>query len=126
MLGCVAQVKEYVPPGPEAADAPLPLHVCALANPARDTAVQLVRECQTYSSCVAVVQVKEYVPPAPEAADAPPTSLSLVQLKADGEAKQAALEGWCKTAYGEVSLPRGGGVLRTDWGEGGAGSSLSA
>jgi hypothetical protein len=46
--------------------------------------------------------VKEYVPPAPEAADAPPTSLSLTQLKAEGEAKQAALQNWCKTAYGEV------------------------
>jgi hypothetical protein len=62
--------------------------------------------------------VKEYVPAAPEAADAPPTSLSLVQLKADGEAKQAALESWCKTAYGEVSLhvlgqgAGGGGVTQ--------------
>lgn len=47
-------------------------------------------------------QVKEYVPPPPEAADAPPTSLSLNQLKAEGEAKQRALEGWCRTAYGEA------------------------
>jgi V-type H+-transporting ATPase subunit C len=46
--------------------------------------------------------VKEYVPPAPEAADAPPTSLSLIQLKAEGEAKQRALETWARTAYGEA------------------------
>jgi hypothetical protein len=43
------------------------------------------------------------VPPAPEAADAPPTELSLNQLKAEGQAKQAALEAWARTAYGEVS-----------------------
>lgn len=49
------------------------------------------------------VQVKEYVAPPPEVSGAPATSLSLAQLKAEGEAKQAALESWCKTAYGEAS-----------------------
>lgn len=50
----------------------------------------------------AYTQVKEYVPPAADAPDAPPTSLSLAQLKTEGEAKQTALEHWCRTAYGEV------------------------
>lgn len=48
------------------------------------------------------VQVKEYVPPPPDAADAPPTDLSLDQLRREGQAKQQALENWCRTAYGEV------------------------
>jgi hypothetical protein len=47
-------------------------------------------------------QVKEYVPPAAEAVNAPPSELSLSQLKAEGQAKQAALEAWARTAYGEV------------------------
>ncbi|KAF6262753.1 vacuolar H+ ATPase V1 sector, subunit C [Scenedesmus sp. NREL 46B-D3] len=47
-------------------------------------------------------QVKEYVPPASEAAEAPPTDLNLNQLKAEGQAKQSALEGWARTAYGEA------------------------
>lgn len=47
-------------------------------------------------------QVKEYVPPPPEAANAPPSSLSLSQLRAEGEAKQAALQAWAAAAYGEA------------------------
>ena len=47
--------------------------------------------------------MKEYVPPAPEAATAEvPVNMSLDQLKAEGEAKRATLETWCRTAYGEV------------------------
>jgi len=48
-------------------------------------------------------QVKEYVPPAPEGAAAEvPVNMSLDQLKAEGEAKRATLETWCRTAYGEA------------------------
>jgi hypothetical protein len=46
------------------------------------------------------------VPPAGEASEAPPTELSLNQLKAEGQAKQSALEAWARTAYGEVSSVR--------------------
>jgi hypothetical protein len=72
----------------------------------------------------ACVQVKEYAPPPPDTPDAPPSSLPLSALKAEGEAKQATLESWCRTAYGEVrvcvcrnvddSTPQvaGGGKLR--------------
>jgi hypothetical protein len=48
-------------------------------------------------------QVREYVPPAEG------VELSLAQteqLKRDVEHKKAALEQWCKTAYGEVSHSR--------------------
>lgn len=47
-------------------------------------------------------QVKEYVPPPPEADVAVPTNMSVEQLRAAAEAKRAALENWCRTAYGEV------------------------
>lgn len=56
--------------------------------------------------CVAFVvlfQVKEYTPPPPEQADVPSSDKGLNQLKAEGQAKQQALEQWCRTAYGEVS-----------------------
>lgn len=56
-------------------------------------------------------QVKEYVPPAPEAVNAPPSELPLAQLRAEGQAKQAALEAWARTAYGEV----GGGWGVQGW-----------
>eukprot|EP00878_Enallax_costatus_P006736 GHUV01007062.1.p1 GENE.GHUV01007062.1~~GHUV01007062.1.p1 ORF type:complete len:354 (+),score=90.62 GHUV01007062.1:158-1219(+) len=47
-------------------------------------------------------QVKEYTPPPPEQPDAPSSDMSLNQLKAEGQAKQQALEQWCRTAYGEA------------------------
>jgi hypothetical protein len=47
--------------------------------------------------------VKEYTPPAPEAAGVEvPANRSIESLKAEGESKRAALEAWCRTAYGEV------------------------
>eukprot|EP00775_Hariotina_reticulata_P014548 gene14548-104_t len=66
---------------------------------------RLVAEDQEYAlmSVVLFKRVKEYAAPPPEVAGAPATNLSLAQLKAEGEAKQAALESWCKTAYGEAS-----------------------
>jgi hypothetical protein len=60
------------------------------------------------STLSALRQVKEYVPPPPEAADVSvPTNMSVDQLRAAAEAKRAALETWCRTAYGEV-CPEGG------------------
>lgn len=54
-------------------------------------------------------QVKEYVPPPPESADVSvPTNMSLDQLRGLVETKRAALEAWCRTAYGEVGLARAG------------------
>ncbi|KAI8468810.1 MAG: vacuolar H+ ATPase V1 sector, subunit C [Monoraphidium minutum] len=48
-------------------------------------------------------QVKEYVPPPPDAADVSiPANMSLDQLRASAEAKRAAVEQWCRTAYGEA------------------------
>lgn len=48
-------------------------------------------------------QVKEYVPPPPEAADITvPANMSLEQLRNAAEAKRAAVEQWCRTAYGEA------------------------
>ena len=79
-------------------------------------------------------QVKEYAPPAAAggaegdgeaagaaaAAAAPPAGASVEQLRAAAEAKRAALEAWCRAAYGEVSHiaglrgARGGGEAGND------------
>eukprot|EP00879_Flechtneria_rotunda_P001770 GHRR01001934.1.p1 GENE.GHRR01001934.1~~GHRR01001934.1.p1 ORF type:complete len:374 (+),score=111.37 GHRR01001934.1:96-1217(+) len=47
-------------------------------------------------------QVKEYHPTAPDQPNAPASNMSLEALKAEGQEKQAALENWCRTAYGEA------------------------
>ncbi len=52
-----------------------------------------------------VRQVREYNPPA-EGAEL--STAQAEQLKRDAEAKKAALEQWCKTAYGEVGVGVGG------------------
>jgi hypothetical protein len=52
------------------------------------------------------------VPPAAEASEAPLTELSLNQLKAEGQAKQSALEAWARTAYGEVSKQRATSMIK--------------